>query len=537
MRRAVVFAAMVAWLAPARAQTHVVKKPESVVRAVVVYEWTGDEAKPSASRIVPVSLYINGQLEDGGVYMARPVPFVLARGNIFETQKAGVDAGTLELAFQEHLESSSAAPFDDGWQGFAAYKPNPKPVAMAAKQSGPLPQVVVSGGGNRPHFANKSDSDSSSTANASDPNRPTMERRPDSGSASSSSASTSDTNKPVLAKRSDDSSAPAPASGSSSTASSTSSASDDPNRPVLQRRPQSSDADDTPASQASTPAPSASTPAPTTSTASSGSDSSDDADRPTLKKRTPAQQAKTTSTQRKGDQASVASVGDLNNDPDRPTLHRGVDAGPSIVPLTGLPADMHQMVAVSDAKERSEHDFTRLWDSDTERAEVLQAMQDAARERLAKYDVPTPAAAPTPAPVPARPTAKAKKQPDPPPPPTPAPAALSDETLRGYTLSYGGAATFVYTASSPGAVGVTRYVTVVAQRQAPDEMKVALSSVTDSRHLDRTPWMRLIDVVDAEASNRASLLFEMRAAHTRQFALYRVIGGQAEQTFETGTTE
>ena len=51
------------------------------------------------------------------------------------------------------------------------------------------------------------------------------------------------------------------------------------------------------------------------------------------------------------------------------------------------------------------------------------------------------------------------------------------------------------------------------------------------------PWMRLVDVVDAEASNRASLLFEMRAEHVRQFALYRVIGAQAEQVFQTGTTE
>jgi hypothetical protein len=49
--------------------------------------------------------------------------------------------------------------------------------------------------------------------------------------------------------------------------------------------------------------------------------------------------------------------------------------------------------------------------------------------------------------------------------------------------------------------------------------------------------MRLVDAVDAEASNRASLLFELRAQHSRQFVLYRVIGARADQTFLTGATQ
>jgi hypothetical protein len=46
-----------------------------------------------------------------------------------------------------------------------------------------------------------------------------------------------------------------------------------------------------------------------------------------------------------------------------------------------------------------------------------------------------------------------------------------------------------------------------------------------------------VDAVDAEASNRASLLFELRGQQSRQFALYRVIGEQAQQSFVTGTTQ
>ena len=66
------------------------------------------------------------------------------------------------------------------------------------------------------------------------------------------------------------------------------------------------------------------------------------------------------------------------------------------------------------------------------------------------------------------------------------------------------------------------------------ELKIALASVTDAAHLDRTPWMRLVDVVDVEASNRASLLFELRGQSSRQFALYRVIAAKSEQIFPEG---
>jgi len=44
---------------------------------------------------------------------------------------------------------------------------------------------------------------------------------------------------------------------------------------------------------------------------------------------------------------------------------------------------------------------------------------------------------------------------------------------------------------------------------------------------------RLIDAVDAEADNRGELLFELRGAGQRQFALYRVTRGSAEQMFAT----
>ncbi len=78
---------------PGPAQTHKVAKPEQVVRAVGVYEWTGDLKKPDASRLVPVTLFIDGSLQDASVYLPRPIPFALTPGNEYELEQSGLRAG------------------------------------------------------------------------------------------------------------------------------------------------------------------------------------------------------------------------------------------------------------------------------------------------------------------------------------------------------------------------------------------------------------------------------------------------------------
>ena len=490
MRRVFLGLAPVTLGAVAFGQTHAVKKPESVVRAVAVYEYTGEEGKATASRVVPVSLFINGQLQDAGVYLAQPVPFALDTGTIYETEKNGVPVGTVELSYERHLTSGDTAEIDDGWLGYGAFKPRPKETLVAKKQSGPLPKVVSSADTDKPHFAGKTPTGSS-----------------DKGSTTDDSSTAADKDRPTFHKR--------PSSGDDTTTPSTTS---------------------TGAAKTST---------------DDDADADDKAERPTLKRRTPAE---VKADAKKKQTAKVTGGGDLNDDPDRPNLHRGAPASrleeQDLPPLRGNPKDMKQLVAVSDAKGHAEHNFKRAWQDDAERVDVLGKMQAFARVKLAEYKgvaaapVSAPAAAPAKkAPVPttaaaraaaARKAAAAKKAAA---AAASAPMVLTDEHLEGYELSYGGAPTYVYTATAAAVGGVSRYVTVVAQEEPMQGLKVALASVTDSSHLDRTPWMRPVDVVDAEASNRASLLMELRGAHTRQFALYRVIGGAADQVFVSGTTE
>jgi hypothetical protein len=556
------------------AQMHKVAKPQEVVRAIGVYEWTGDLAKPKASRLVPVSLYIDGGFQDAGVYVARPVPFALLTGNIYELEDSGLAKGTVELSFARHVQATNAegdSLFEDGWLGYGVYHAPPLTATAARlRPSKTLPAIAVSGGdSSKPKLTNKSSdsADSGSAKSTDDADRPTMKRR-DSGT---------------------DSSAPNSGSTSGSSGSAGSSAStapaDDPDRPTMKRK---TDSDST---------------ASNSGDSSAGKTSDDDADRPTLKRHSPQEMKKE---QKEKDMPSVSGGGTaLNDDPDRPNLHRGKAPGAmnadDLPAMKGIPADMHQMVAVSDAANREPHIFARPWEDDTERAVVLAKMQAFARAQLAAYKTPPgsdvmvasstgaaahgstaaaqntqssaaaaataeqdpgapvlkrgiPTQAKTPVPAATAPAAAPAKT------PTkttaakgsrtaktqgPAQIALLDEDLRGYTLSYGGAPTFVYMAHTDGEGSALRYVTIVAQDNGIHadgagglgELKLALANVTDAAHLNRSPQLRLVDAVDAEASNRASLLFELRGQSSRQFALYRVIAAKPEQIFVTGSTE
>ena len=562
-------ATLASW--PTLAQMHKVAKPEQVVRAVGVYEWIGDFAKPSASRLIPVTVFIEGKLQDAGVYIARPIPFALLPGNVYILQSAGVDKGTLDLAYARHLQAVEATgdmAFDDGWFGYGSVKPlaAPRRTTAALKPSKTLPVITTSS--NSPHFGSKPGGDSTTptggqstpatpadtksgtptttsttdTSTSSDPDRPTMKRR-NSDTASSGTATTPSTT----------------TSDTSSTASSASTPADDPDRPTMKRRNPDGTTTDTSTTTTASTTQTGGTPADdpdrptmtrrnsdgttsggsttTTDTASStsnGTSSADDPDRPTLKRHSAQDVSKANSAA--NDIGGVSAVGSLNDDPGRPNLHHGKPTSAmtetDLPKLTGLPPNLHQMVAVSDAVNRDPHPFTLEWDDAAQHQAVLQKMQGLAQAQLAAYGKPPATAAPAPKKTTATTPAKPHRA------PAPAPSVpLQDEDLKAYTLSYGGAATYIYSANTGGTGAALRYVTIVAQADGLGDIKPAIQSVTDAAHLDRSPKMKFVDVVDAEASNRASLLFELRSQNARQFALYRVIASHPEQIFLTGTTQ
>jgi len=443
------------------------------MRAVAVYEWTGDEAHPKAARLVPICIYDGQDLNDAGVYLAHPEPLALESDVEYQLQRDGKPVGRFDI--------DTSAREQGGWVGYGKLFPpsNAKPgaaqVAKVDEDDDAQSDVPIlhrkhhaddsSGGGTN----SGSGSGSGSGGSAPDPDRPTLHKGGDSSTTNSGTNSGGSSS-----GSSADPSAPAP----------------DSDRPVLHSGGDNS----------------------STANSSGSGGSSDDSSRPKLKKK-----------KKDDDDAYVADVA-TSSDPDRPHLIPGKFAGygaPVVPTLFGFPVDMHQTVAVSDAVDRPEHPWNYTWVNADDEDKMRTAMEVLARSALGLDAAPTASAKP------ATRTAAAHKSTKAAPPPAP----LLVEQFRVFQLAYDGGATLVLSAHTSGTGAEEKFVTLIAQPDLYGGVAVLAKSVTDAASLDLTPRMRLVDAVDAEADNRGELLFELRGTTERQFALYRVLRGDASRIF------
>ena len=516
VRIAAIFACVAAFSAGALAQypgriTKSDDKKKPVLRSVAVLEWIGSPGKPSASRLVPVAVYDGEQLNDGTIYLPQPYPLAVSGGIEYELQTAGKPIGLYDLR--------GVGKEDGEWEGFGAWKALTAPEAKKAENAFNSSSLKNGGFGDV------------------DDDKPVLKRKHPAG------ADTDDSN----SGGSGSSSKPAASSGAGT---GSGSASADPDRPTLHRK-----AGDDSGSGGSG------------SGSSSGGTASADPDRPTLHRS-------------KHTDDSDSGAGTAAPDPDRPRLRHGKPAGEEdaeIPMLKGLPPSMQQAVAVSDAYDHAEHPWKYSWANPDDEAKMKTALEAIARKELG-LDKPAPAPAKT-----AKTTVRKKTPLVPLTPPEPAP--LADEQFRVFELAYGATATLVLTASTPLPAGTAdhsassiassnsgdsdeppppvikrgkptasssttattapantppapkpapqKFVTIIAQPDLYGGILVLYKTATDAARLDDKPRMRLVDAVDAMADNRGELLFELRGQTQRQFALYRVLRGSAEQLFAT----
>lgn len=232
----------------------------------------------------------------------------------------------------------------------------------------------------------------------------------------------------------------------------------------------------------------------------------------------------------------VAYVSDLPriSDPDRPRLVYGAPAesGPAVKPLVvGLPSDLSQAVAISDARPVQEHAWDYSWANAKSEAKIKADLEAIARKALAEAlgsdRLGTAADSKQSA---ARHASAHRRNAH---PTTARIEPLLDEHFRAFELQYGGGATFVFSARTAGAGEQEKFITLIAQPDLYGNVTILFKNLTDAAHLDLAPRMRLIDAVDALGDNRGELLFELRGKTGRQFALYRVLRGQVMKIFTT----
>jgi len=466
------------------------------LRAIAVLEWTGDQDKPKASRLIPVSIFDGQALEDADVYMAHPEPLALEGEVEYQLQRNGKPIGLFDVQSSGQQQGS--------WIGFGKWKALPAPklaapqVAKVDEDDAQSDVPVLHRKHQTGDSGGSSGTDSGAGTAPQDPDRPTLHKGGD-GSSDGPGDSTS--------------SAGSGASGGSG--SSTSTQPSDPDQPTLHK-----------GGDAAGNSPGSDSP-------NSSSGSSPDPDRPTLH-RSDSGASNTTASQSKPkkksdeDEGYVESVAKVT-DPERPIIARGKAegyGGPVLPSVVGMPSDMKQVVAVSDPKNQPVHPWDFSWANPDDETKMQAAMEDLARTALGLNS--GPASTPKPA-AKAAAGHKATK-----PAPAPQPAPLVDEQFHVFELAYGAGATMVLSARTAGANGPVKFVTLIAQPDLYGNVAVLVKNVTDAAHLDDAPRMRLVDAVDALADNRGELLFELRGATQRQFALYRVLRGQATRIFLSG---
>jgi hypothetical protein len=430
-------AMLLALAAPAYAQYpgHVenAKKKAPSVRAIAVLEWTGDMGKPSASRIIPISVFDGEQYQPGGLYLAKPEPLALEPGTEYVLQDAGIARGLFDI--------NTAQDVDGYWFGYGSWKPMaPPPRKAKPKQGRNMPQVVTDAGNDRPHFKGRDSSGSSTPTDSS--------------------------------------------SGSTSPPASSNPPAGDPDRPTLRRR--------------------------------SGSPASAPAANPSSA------------------DAAAPEVPLGGADPDRPHMAHGQQTPKDDIQpaqLTGVPSGLQQMIAVSDAGEGEAHPFVYLWSDPGDADKMKEQMEIAAANAIAAAAPPVKT---TPKPHTAATTAAQRRKAATTAATAPKPV-FTNERFKAYELTFSGGATLVFTGETTDHAGKVKYVTLIAQPDFNGVPKVLFKSVTDDDHLDVTPRMRLVDAVDAKADNRGDLVFELRSHRDREFVIYRISGGQAEQVFTTGS--
>ncbi|MFI5102256.1 MAG: hypothetical protein ACHP9V_02675 [Terriglobales bacterium] len=117
--------------------------------------------------------------------------------------------------------------------------------------------------------------------------------------------------------------------------------------------------------------------------------------------------------------------------------------------------------------------------------------------------------------------------------------AFDDVTLRIFDLSNANEPVLVLFAKThPPAEGATesfeepKEITLIARTNLEGELRKLFFSQTDSRHLDVTPRMELIDAVDADGDGRGELLFRRTFDNGSAYAIYRVTADRLWPLFE-----
>jgi hypothetical protein len=203
--------------------------------------------------------------------------------------------------------------------------------------------------------------------------------------------------------------------------------------------------------------------------------------------------------------------------------------------LTGHPPEVQEMVAISDPDGTTDHSYAWDWSTAGDKAAARQKVAALALQYL---NAARPIASPKPDGEAGRKSAKSEKHEGHSAKALPVASApeltLTDEQFHAFELDFGSGPVYVFSARTSAPEESTTYITLIAQPDFAGGIIPLYKSITPATLLDYEPRLKLVDAVDATGSGRADLLFDVIKRRSRQFALFSVQNGQAQEVFHTG---
>jgi len=455
--------------------------------------------------LIPVAILIDGHFYDASAYKADPVPMALAAGTVYEAEQAGDSQGLFTVNGALHSQGTGSA---HPWVGTGTFLPQGAVAPKSTRKAEDVPVGIGSGGDEPPPRLTKSAPSKppgSDSAAASAPPAAGSGEKPKQNSAGASPADKSAANsadKTDPAKPASDQ-PPSESPASQPAGASTSSGQTSPNQ--------------APSNQSSSKG--------SSSKESSQDSSSGNYYRPTLRRGKPTQDA-------------AQNDAPQNDDSNQATAKAGANGvGSTAVPAAGAaskaPEPLRLIPAVSDAGGPEPQSYKFFWKTGEEEERRNQMLTLAANEirayanALARNHISA---------APATPKAAASRQAT----LKQAKPEFDDVQFRGFDLWLTGQPVLILTAearipgwSEPGANAQPYQVTLVAHPDIYGDLHKLYAAVTDRFHLDVTPQLELIDVVDADGDGRGELLFHETSDAGSGYILYRATADKLWKMFDS----
>jgi hypothetical protein len=462
------------------------KKKVKGPRAVGLLQLAGN----GKGTLIPVAILIDGKFYDAGAYKADPVPMALDSGTVYEAEQSGDSQGLFTVSAALHSKNPGNA---TSWVGAGSYLPNGTEAPKATRKAENVPVGL-----------DNTDSDAPPRLTRGNASKPAPPSSPSPAATSGAPAST--------APASNAPSSGAPASGTPVSGTPGAAA------------PAGTGASDKTAAGGATSG--SSQPAPRQSgsgQASSGETSQDQGEnyyRPTLRRGKPTEAAPE-------ENESPPKIGKA----DAPT------AVASVEPVQLLPA-------ISDAGGPDPKPYTFYWKTGEEeerRNQMLELAGDEVRayaNALARNQIP--------AKPPAAKAATTGRKP----PAKPVQPVLENVQFHAFDVWANNQVVMILSAeahfppvppgpgksiTAPGAAAAPEQysITLVARTDIYGNLRKLYSGVTDKFHLDVTPRLELIDVVDADGDGRGELLFRETTDAGSGYIIYRAAADKLWKMFDS----